>query len=175
MINTFPALTCVCFFGFGATDFETLPTSLWTSVKIWLRFSTFSFFTAPICEAADQVWAKKPQTTKNSKRVKEENERRYMFECCRDRFRFVLVFQVFVRHLKDVLLFFPFLFIPRHVTWGENTNQHRYMEFLYTTEPYIQWNDVTPSLSILAAAVQTWTSWFNQMLLLKAVGKEEFH
>lgn len=42
--------TCVCFFGSGATDFEMLLTSLWTSVNIWFKVSTFSFFTALICE-----------------------------------------------------------------------------------------------------------------------------
>lgn len=49
----------------------------------------------------------------------------YVFECCRDRFRFVLVFQVLVRHLKDALLFFPLLFILRHVTWGDSTTSAR--------------------------------------------------
>lgn len=49
----------------------------------------------------------------------DERERSYVFECCFDRFGFVLVLQVLVCHLKDILLFLPFLFILRHVTWGE--------------------------------------------------------
>lgn len=42
--------TCVCFFGSGATDLETLLTSLWTSVNILFRFSTFSFLALLICK-----------------------------------------------------------------------------------------------------------------------------
>lgn len=58
----------------------------------------------------------------------ETGSRYYVFECRRDRFRFVLVFQVLVCHLKDILLFLPFLFILRHVTWGENTDQLGYVQ-----------------------------------------------
>lgn len=47
----------------------------------------------------------------------------YVFERCRDRLRFVLVLQVLVGNLKDALRLFPFLFILRHVTWGESANK----------------------------------------------------
>lgn len=57
-------LTGVCFFGSGATDLDTLVTSLWTSVKIWLRFSTFSFFMALICEAREKFY----RTTRSTAR-----------------------------------------------------------------------------------------------------------
>lgn len=53
--QTFKPCTCVCFFGSGATDLETLLTSLWTSVKILFRFSTFSFFALLICKGRN--WA----------------------------------------------------------------------------------------------------------------------
>lgn len=49
-------LTFACFFVSGATDLEILRTSIWTSVKTWLRFSTLSFFTALICEATYQTY-----------------------------------------------------------------------------------------------------------------------
>lgn len=42
-----------------------------------------------------------------------------MFECCCDRLGFVLGLQVLVCDLKDILLFFPFLLILPHVTWGQ--------------------------------------------------------
>lgn len=121
--------TCFCFFGSGVTDFETLLTSLWTSVKIWFRFSTFSFFTALICEATNYTTAGAANTAYKGgfklyvmERKNEIIEKRsYVFECCRDRFCFVLVLQVFVCHLKDILLFFPFLLILRHVLPGEKT------------------------------------------------------
>lgn len=84
MINTsfkyrqFPPLTCVCFFGSGATDFEMLLTSLWTSVKIWLRFSTFSFFKALICEATNysMLLEQLQQTKENIKYMQEKGEER---------------------------------------------------------------------------------------------------
>lgn len=68
------------------------------------------------------------ETVSNMEEKGVSGNRYYVFECCRDRFRFVLVFKVLVCHLKDVLLFFPFLFILRHVTWGENTNQLGYIQ-----------------------------------------------
>lgn len=40
----------------------------------------------------------------------------YVFERRRHRFGFVLVLQVLVRHMEDVLLFLPLLFILPHVT-----------------------------------------------------------
>lgn len=102
-------------------------------MKIWLRFSTFSFFTALICEATNYARADARSTTYKRENTrcmwgragrKIAGKRSYVFECCRDGFRFVLVLQVLVRHLKDILLFFPFLFILPHVSWGENTDQH---------------------------------------------------
>lgn len=54
---------------------------------------------------------------------KRTENRSYVFECCCDRLRFVLVLQVLVCNLKDALLFFPFLFVLCHVTWGERTNK----------------------------------------------------
>lgn len=57
------SFTCICFFGSGATDFEMLLTSLWTSVKIWFRLSTFSFFTVLICDTANHVKAGATNTT----------------------------------------------------------------------------------------------------------------
>ena len=41
----FRPCTCTGFCGAGATLLEMLFTSLWTSVKIWFSFSTFSCFT----------------------------------------------------------------------------------------------------------------------------------
>ena len=78
-------------------------------------------------------WSAKPQITVSWSRCNkhhiQERERKYMqrrkqersyvFECRRDRFRFVLVLRVLVCHLKDVLLFLPLLFVLPHVTWGE--------------------------------------------------------
>lgn len=40
-----------------------LLTSLWTSVKIWFRLSTFSFFTVLICDTANHVRADATNTT----------------------------------------------------------------------------------------------------------------
>lgn len=60
--------TCVRFFGWGATDLEMLFTSLWTCVKIWFRFSTFSFFTALICE--DKRYSRAAATTSFTKTLK---------------------------------------------------------------------------------------------------------
>lgn len=54
---------------------------------------------------------------------KRAESRSYVFERCRDRLRFVLVLQVLVGNLKDALRLFPFLFILRHVTWGESANK----------------------------------------------------
>lgn len=135
MISSF---TCICFFGSGATDFEMLLTSLWTSVKIWFRLSTFSFFTVLICDTAimleqmqqtprtihNTCTKTKPNKPKKNKTGSKRWKRSYMFECCCDGFHFGLVLQVLVCHLKDVLLFFPLLFILCHFTCGKNGNQH---------------------------------------------------
>lgn len=102
-------------------------------MKIWLRFSTFSFFTALICEGTNYARAGATNApcqrehkiyVRKDRKEKTTDERSYVFECCRDWFRFVLVLQVLVCNLKDILLFLPFLFILPHVTWGQNTNQH---------------------------------------------------
>lgn len=79
-----------------------------------------------------------------------EEKRYYVFECRCDRFRFVLVFQVLVGHLKDILLLFPFLFILCHVTWGEDTNQLGYLHGsfnFYTMQHLCLCQTLTPWVS----------------------------
>lgn len=48
--TTVSFFTCVCFFVSRGTDLDTFFTSCWTSANIWFNFSTFSFFTALICQ-----------------------------------------------------------------------------------------------------------------------------
>lgn len=120
--------TWVCFFGSGATDFEMLFTSLWTSENIWLRLSTFSFLTALICEARDCINHTHNTRTERMWTIYEHvkmETRSYMFECCGDGLRFVLGLQMLVCNLKDALLLFAFLFVLGHVAWRERKSEEQ--------------------------------------------------
>lgn len=106
--------TCVCFFGWGATDLEMLFTSRWTCVNIWFRFSTFSFFTALICE--DKRYSRVAAAT-----VSRPFKRLTCFSVVVTGFALFLCFRCLFATWKTVLVFFPFcLFFP--ISPEENTS-----------------------------------------------------